>query len=273
MSSTRDQRWSLDFVVGEVNLNISPLLQLEEEKDQGDQEVTVGDLHGNAIKLLFFLVQEGIFKIDESNYDRLVRCYETYEEKSRKANQLKAQHAQEKALLERFKNLDEKLKKGIGKVNPQSLAEKIAAQARLLSVIEESINDAFKEIARINFIFMQTLLSSCLFNNPVNDQPSKKLVRLVGDELCDRGCSDYFTIIIFLLMFQKESMSENLFKFTVLASNHGLEAVLYCEAVRKFMEKNKDLSPDKVPLEAIKHESILDMDPQLGAACSLQNFI
>jgi hypothetical protein len=78
MSSTRDQRWSLDFVVGEVNLNISPLLQLEEEKDQGDQEVTVGDLHGNAIKLLFFLVQEGIFKIDESNYDRLVRCYETY---------------------------------------------------------------------------------------------------------------------------------------------------------------------------------------------------
>lgn len=37
--------------------------------------LTIGDMHGNAIKLLFFLVSEGVFIIDPEAYTKLVTLY------------------------------------------------------------------------------------------------------------------------------------------------------------------------------------------------------
>ncbi len=40
------------------------------------QEITLGDLHGNALKLLYFLVREGIFKIKSDDYFEFCNIYE-----------------------------------------------------------------------------------------------------------------------------------------------------------------------------------------------------
>lgn len=40
-----------------------------------DRHITVGDLHGNPIKLLHFLVRENVFKLSEDNYNYLVQLY------------------------------------------------------------------------------------------------------------------------------------------------------------------------------------------------------
>lgn len=48
-------------------------------KDRGpDWEVTVGDLHGNAIKAIYFLISEGILQISKEDYERLFAIYNRF---------------------------------------------------------------------------------------------------------------------------------------------------------------------------------------------------
>ena len=42
-------------------------------------EVTVGDLHGNAIKLVYFLIKTGIFETTDENYKALIQSYHQLE--------------------------------------------------------------------------------------------------------------------------------------------------------------------------------------------------
>lgn len=42
---------------------------------QTGKEITLGDLHGNALKLVHFLVREGVFEVDEDTYDDFAAIY------------------------------------------------------------------------------------------------------------------------------------------------------------------------------------------------------
>lgn len=46
------------------------------EKEEGYAERTLGDLHGNTMKLLFFLLKEGILVLSEKKYQRLWAIYD-----------------------------------------------------------------------------------------------------------------------------------------------------------------------------------------------------
>ncbi|MCK1859324.1 hypothetical protein MXE00_13165 [Legionella pneumophila] len=112
-------------------------------------EITIGDLHGNAMKLMFMLVKHGIAtNISIEDYNRLVEIYRTPT-------------------------------KGLTK---ELLGE-------------------FNEI-----------LTKIKFN-------SDSTIRLIGDELADRGNNDYFTLKIL------EKLNEHTVPVEIIVSNHSIEFI------------------------------------------------
>ncbi len=57
-----------------VDISIPPASQ-NIRRHQASQEVTLGDLHGNALKLLHFLVREGVFRISSEDYEDFFQLY------------------------------------------------------------------------------------------------------------------------------------------------------------------------------------------------------
>lgn len=110
------------------------------------RDVTVGDLHANAIKFLFSLCYHGIIEISEKHYATLVNIY-----------------------LDVYHKPKQKHKK-------------------------------FKEI-----------MSSIKILN--RSFP----IRLIGDELCDRGKNDYFILLLLMKLFVEGANIE------ILLSNHGFD--------------------------------------------------
>lgn len=64
-------------VLIEHNINIDNFPIIETKDTTGFTEITIGDLHANAIKLLYFLVRHGICAIAPEDYEQLVRIYKT----------------------------------------------------------------------------------------------------------------------------------------------------------------------------------------------------
>ena len=66
-----------EFINEQVDIYQLPSIDVPHKGSAGTQ-VTIGDLHGNAIKLMFMLVKHGIAtNIDEADYNRLVAIYKT----------------------------------------------------------------------------------------------------------------------------------------------------------------------------------------------------
>lgn len=130
----------------------------ESHKGNAEIQVTIGDLHGNAMKLMFMLVKHGIAtQINDTNYERLVAIYITAKEDLTK------------------KHLDE--------------------FNQILSTIEFSNNS---------------------------------LVRLIGDELADRGSNDYYTLKIL------EKLNQHKVPVEIIVSNHSIEFIEACEKQNNF---------------------------------------
>lgn len=141
----------------EVDIYQFPALDAINPADQG-AEITIGDLHGNFMKLLYMLVRHGVVtNVTKEQYDELLSIY----------------------------------KLPVENITQQS-------------------------IARFN-----QLISNMTFNTAAK-------VRLIGDDLADRGSNDYFMLKMF------EAMKESEVPFTVLVSNHGMEFVMVLERRKKF---------------------------------------
>jgi hypothetical protein len=123
-------------------------------EDKAKRQITIGDLHGNAIKLMFTLMTHGIAtNISETEYATLVSIYRM------PIHNLKKDH------LDTFKNI----------------------------------------------------LVNITFNTDY-------VIRLLGDELADRGQNDYFTLKIL------EKLHEHRVPMEILISNHSIE---FLEAYEK----------------------------------------
>jgi len=123
---------------------------VDSQKIGKDQELTIGDLHGNALKLVWFLIKHGFIEgFDESLYSKLVEHYKNNN-------------------LEKFnKIIDENLK--------------------------------------------------------INLNAGK--LRLIGDELCDRGSNDGMTLCILEKLSDAnkkpiDSAEKSSFEFEIIFSNH-----------------------------------------------------
>jgi hypothetical protein len=151
------------IITEEVNIDVRP--DAMEMADIAVTNVTIGDLHSNAIKLLFFLVRQGIVEISVEDYARLVKIYKT---------------------------------------PPFLLTIELLDEFKLLI---QGMNVLNRDI----------------------------LVRLIGDELADRGANDYYVLeILNKLMGEKVGVE-------ILLSNHGAEFV---ESYERFAEKKNQF---KVP--------------------------
>ena len=130
----------------------------EEQRAKKGIEITIGDLHANAMKLMFLLVKHGIATdLTEANYDRLAEIYNTS--------------------------------------------------------VEELTKDILTEFNQI--------LDTVTFR-------SEALVRLIGDELSDRGSNDYFVLKIL------EKLHIHKIPVEILISNHSIGFVEAYEKQRDF---------------------------------------
>lgn len=136
------------------------IYQKPELNPQSFQQLSIGDLHANAMKLLFFLVREGIFDISAEDYSRLALIYQ--------------------------KNL-----------------------------VEQDVAETKKDLA----VFTQIIESLTL--------KRKALVRLIGDELCDRGQNDYFILKIL------DKLTRDGVPTEILLSNHGISFVAATELLKQ----------------------------------------
>lgn len=121
-------------------------------------EIVIGDLHGNAIKLLFMLFKHGVASgLDTTDYQVLVAIYQ---------------------------------------MPPKAL--------------ERSDLEIFNAI-----------LAKIRFNSALG-------IRLLGDELADRGSNDYFTLKLL------EQLHTHGVPFEIIASNHALEFIQAYETKKEF---------------------------------------
>lgn len=125
-------------------------------------EATIGDIHGNALTLIFFLIRENIIKLSESNYKKIVSLYQSNDF---------------------TKNTFEDFKAVIDNITPTK---------------------------------------------------TNKLLRLIGDDLCDRGQNDYFTLLLY------KKLTELNINFEILLSNHAMAFLnaLYKFPLRKYLKTN-----------------------------------
>ena len=124
-----------------------------------DCELTIGDLHSNAILFLYFLQQHKIISLTDKQYKDLVHHYVSLEQ------------AQEK----------------------QMPSEQVIFKTQKVAEIIESL--------------------------PVINKPR---LRLIGDEMADRGVNDLFILLIL------KKLYENEVPYKILLSNHGLCFISLC---------------------------------------------
>lgn len=130
------------------------LLEYPEKRSwrlNSEKQFTLGDLHGNALKLLYFLIKENLIEMSKEDYMNFSLIYH-----------------------------------------------------------KETENVTFTDLEQF-----QLILDKITWLKGGQDC----LVRLLGDEFCDRGQNDYYTLKL-LEALQKKGMS-----FEILFSNHGYELI------------------------------------------------
>jgi hypothetical protein len=128
--------------------------------------ITLGDLHANAVKFLFFLVKEGVVDTTDEHYNQLVEIY-----------------------------------------NQSDLPENTSL----------AIENHSKQL-----VILRKIINALVVKN------KETLVRLIGDELADRGKNDLF-ILLLLDKLQKEKLTVE-----ILISNHGIEFIKAYEQKARF---------------------------------------
>lgn len=139
---------SITHIKEQVDIYTLPSVDTNHKADAGAQ-ITIGDLHANAMKLIFLLIKQGIAtNLSKKNYAELVRIYKL------------------------------------------------------------SVND----LTQADLNSFHNILNTLEFNNKVT-------LRLIGDELGDRGSNDYFILKILEKLRLKKVPVE------ILLSNHGVEFI------------------------------------------------
>lgn len=185
-------------------------------------EVTLGDLHGNALKLLHFLLMEGVVRFKDSVvnpavvYQQFVEDYDaiaTQELLSRRPSLVLGQE-KHNLIARKVATTDENEKAQLEK-EIQAIEKKVAyaetpkAKACARDLLTE-------HSARFISLFKTLEVAS-----------PDTLVRLIGDEVSDRGSSDYLTLEL-LAFLQKNNVPVR-----ILVSNHGADFITSAESLSK----------------------------------------
>lgn len=168
-----------------------------------DEQLTMGDLHANAIKLLFFLYKHNIIefndtKDEKSSYDTLVEIY----------NKLPTDNPEQLKILFTY-----------------SINE-TTGELKILPPQKEAFEFIWKKFkaGQISVLNKQDLDKfSDILTNKITIKNIPNLIRLMGDETADRGACDLFVLYLLLMMHIKQ------IPYEILLSNHSLEFILAYE--------------------------------------------
>lgn len=140
------------------NVNIDDYPNASDFSVSQDSKISIGDLHGSALKMLYFLQRHAVIEIPREEYLSFVKLYK------------------------------------IQKITSNHLDE--------FNRILESIR--------------------------VTENGKNSSICFIGDDLCDRGTNDYFTLKFF------ERLATQGAKFEILVSNHSIEFLSCYEKKTKF---------------------------------------
>lgn len=193
--------------------------------------ITFGDLHGNSVKFLYSLIQNGVVSCPEKSYLEFVNLYECYA----------------KVIAYRFKHMENMRRMDLDIIEHENNIEFIELVQLDLETEKQIVSD-IKEKKRIAQLELEQELNSLAdkglalghlvtyfheFCKTLEVKNNSVAIRLLGDEVADRGACDYFTLV-FLQLLQCHHVN-----LTILLSNHGIEFV----AAYERLSDNKSFEP------------------------------
>lgn len=208
------------------------------EPHQGS--LTLGDLHGNPVKLLYSLIRHQVFKFKaginpEQAYAEFVALYND----SGNLTTINAKNQEEISsrirFLEIFIENHNALLVSEWTQNLASLTDVQNTQERIASIVSAQTEIAVQKenIVRLNTQVKEKFPAIIARFNAFLDQlelaRKPELIRLVGDELADRGKNDYF-MLGFMNYFKAKDVH-----FSITISNHSNEFITFTEGEQDYL--------------------------------------
>lgn len=195
--------------------------------------VTIGDLHGNAVKLVYFLLRQNVIKFKD-NVDAPAEAYSKFVELYERSDEIRKQGISGK--ITSRQDTIEFLEKKLGQY--QILVDKKDKtedeKSQLSKYDRENLIGCLKAAQEEKALFevrlqgenenLRTILQE--FNEFIDQLEIKDkniLVRLIGDELADRGSNDYFTLRVLGLL------KDNKVNVNITISNHSNDFIVAYE--------------------------------------------
>lgn len=213
MANTRDRE-----VTKEVDIYQYPT-SIDKRNPDERTDLALGDLHANYIKLLYFLITAGVVSLPADKYSELV---EIYKSQFKMNEDIDGKLRFDRHIKDLETRLDREKTKAI---TPTYTLE---AQQKEIERIRGWIEDEKKRVTDAGFDHQKSLAAyyaeldalktsaeSILSSVGVIDKNAR--VVLIGDELADRGASDYETLF---LLNRIRSQGANV---TSIVSNHGMD--------------------------------------------------
>lgn len=160
----------MQLLTEQVNIENCPNTDVKHLLTQEDIELTVGDLHGNSLTILYILQRHGIINLAQSDYQRFVEIY-------------------------------------------------------------NGLQQSFWDKSSDQLIFYLNLFHEILAKIQINKNSIGSL-RLIGDELSDRGACDYLTFALF------DKIAGSQLKMPIVVSNHSFEFLQALERNLPFHSAN-----------------------------------
>ena len=247
----------MKIVSSQIDIYSFPTAIAEETADT----ITIGDLHGNTIKLTYFLFRHGVITFKQSVKDP-ARAYEEFVEAYELAGEIAETHVQAHRLVwGRSKDIARHSKTLAKHATLLAKTSRTAAEeSELKRINTDRVNQWLKK-AREEHDGAKIELDSCksqlpavlaaarLFISRLEVARRKTLVRLIGDELADRGSNDWLTLLVLQVLYRGKV------RVVILISNHGQEFVSAYESwvtKKKFEPKNDVVDEQKISFMGLK---------------------
>lgn len=235
------------------------------------ESITIGDLHGNTVKLVYFLFRHGVigFKKDIANpakaYEAFVGAYEMAGEVSeshiactRTIWTRSRDMSRHTKTLERYDELDampsraEVEETEHGKIKPERVRTWLENAQKDHDIAQKMLGATREKLPPMLKIVQ-------VFLKQIEVRRRQTLVRLIGDEVADRGSNDWLTLLVLQFLYrQKVSV-------IILISNHGQEFVSAYEAYvnsKEFVSKNDVVDLQKlsfIGLQLLLEDKLISM--------------
>lgn len=200
--------------------------------------ITIGDLHGNSVKFLFFLIQNGVIGFKkrydlEKTYAFFVDLYRQFAEvvdfRYDKMDQIKELNLVIREHENNITFID------FSYCDLVEIERELKETLELKQSIQNELNEGLKNFASLE----ELIIHFRVFCKTLEIKNNLVSIRLLGDEVADRGCCDFFTLV--LLNF----IQANHVNVTILLSNHGIEFITAYEHLSR--------KEDFIPLNALKN--------------------